>query len=36
MCHSYHPPTFQRREDGPQSPVPDRVARLSRQREGSE
>ena len=36
MCHSYHPPTFQRREDGPQSPAPDRVARLSRQREGSE
>ena len=28
MCHSYHPPDFRRRQEGPQSPAPDRVASL--------
>ncbi|MEL0254275.1 MAG: cytochrome c3 family protein, partial [Novosphingobium sp.] len=28
MCHSYHPPDFRRRKEGPQSPAPDRVASL--------
>ncbi len=32
MCHSYHPPNFRKSEDGPQSPAPDRVARMSRWR----
>ena len=26
MCHSYHPPDFRSRREGPQSPAPDRVA----------
>ena len=34
MCHSYHPPTFQRRENGPAEASADRVARLTRRRGG--
>ncbi len=28
MCHSYHPPNFRRRKDGPLSPKPGRIAGL--------
>ncbi|MBO6766825.1 MAG: cytochrome c3 family protein [Erythrobacter sp.] len=36
MCHSYHPPSFRPREEGPQSVAPARVAGLARSGMGSE
>lgn len=36
MCHSYHPPTFQRREDAPVEEQTERVVRLSSRRKGAE
>ena len=36
MCHSYHPPNFGGRKDGPLSPAPEKVARLASPRGGRE
>ncbi|WP_370191342.1 cytochrome c3 family protein [Qipengyuania sp.] len=36
MCHSYHPPDFRRRKDGPLSPKPGRIAGLPAPARGRE